>query len=350
MSERSVGRDRHPAQHHRRRPATCDAPRVLIPVDLDDAVIEIGGHPVSLTNLRKPFWQEPLITKGRLLQHYADIAPYLIPHLRDRAMVMKRYPNGAAGEFFFMKRKPPNTPPWIDVCSIEHSSGSVIDFPVVQDVASLLWIVNLGCIDLNQWYARCDDVDRPDSLHFDLDPFEGATFGQVCETALIVREALRALDMPAYAKTTGSRGIHVYVPIERGPTQKQVWTVARQFALAMASYAPALITAEYRIARRPKGRVLVDYNQNAWGRTLASVYSVRPRPRAPVSTPVKWEEIERGLQIEDFRLDNILKRVRKLGDLWQPMLASDGRVPLVAMIGGDAAPTPRRRRSAVALH
>lgn len=274
---------------------------------------------VSLTNLSKPFWTDPVITKGDLIRFYADVSPYLLPHLKDRAMVMKRYPNGAAGDFFFMKRAPSPRPPWIEICSIPHDSGKVIDFPVIQDLASLLWVVNLGCIDLNQWYARRDDVDRPDYVHFDLDPVKGATFENVLETALVVRDALAALEMPSLAKTTGSKGVHVYVPIVRGPTQKQVWTFAKALAHNLAERSPKLITAEYRIAKRPPGRVLVDYNQNAWGRTLASVYSVRPRPRGPVSTPVTWKEVERGVAIDDFRMDNVPARLAKVGDLWAPL-------------------------------
>jgi bifunctional non-homologous end joining protein LigD len=243
-------------------------------------------------------------------------------------MVMKRYPNGAAGDYFFMKRAPSPRPPWIETCAIEHGSGSVIDFPIVQDLLSLLWVVNLGCIDLNPWYARRDDVDRPDSLHFDLDPVPGATFATVREAALVLREALDGLGMPSYPKTTGSKGIHVYVPIVRGPTQKTVWEIAKTMAQALAQARPALLTAEYRIARRPKGRVLVDYNQNAWGRTLASVYSVRPQPRATVSMPVTWDEIEAGVEIGDFRLDNAPARIAEMGDLWKPLAAARGRFPL----------------------
>jgi bifunctional non-homologous end joining protein LigD len=256
------------------------------------------------------------------------VAPYLLPHLRDRAMVMKRYPNGAAGDFFFMKRAPSPRPDWIETCAIRHASGNVIDFPIVQDLLSLLWVVNLGCIDLNQWYARCDDVDRPDYLHFDLDPVPGAGFERVRETALLLREALDGIGMPSYPKTTGSRGIHVYVPIVRGPVQKTVWGVAKALAQALARARPKLVTAEYRIAKRPAGRVLVDYNQNAWGRTLASVYSVRPRPNATVSTPVTWEEVARGVRTEDFRLDTVPARLAKKGDLFAPLLARTGRFRL----------------------
>jgi bifunctional non-homologous end joining protein LigD len=148
-------------------------------------------------------------------------------------------------------------------------------------------------------------------------------FERVLEVALILRDALEHLDMPSYAKTTGSRGLHLYIPIVRGPTQKQVWTFAKAFAQAMAKQAPAIITAEYKIAKRPQGRVLVDYNQNAWGRTLSSLYSVRPKPQAPVSMPVKWKEIEKGITIEQFTLKNARQRIKKLGDLWMPLLPNE---------------------------
>jgi bifunctional non-homologous end joining protein LigD len=256
------------------------------------------------------------------------VAGALLPHLKERAVVMKRYPHGAAGEFFFMKRAPAYRPKWLRVCSIEHASGNVIDFPVIEDAASLLWVVNLGCIDLNQWYAKCDDVDRPDYLHFDLDPVPEAGFDKVLETARYVRDALEALKIRSFAKTTGSRGIHIYVPIVRGPVQKQVWAFAKEFAKALEARHAGLITAEYRVARRPAGRVLVDYNQNAWGRTLASVYSVRPKPLATVSAPVTWDEIDRGIRIEDFRIDNVPERVRDVGDLWKPLLRTQGRLRL----------------------
>jgi bifunctional non-homologous end joining protein LigD len=325
-------RDRHPAARKGAAPggpATGGVDRggVRIPRE-GDVEVAVDGRTVKLTNLAKVFWPELGLTKADLIQYYADVSAALLPHLKDRAMVMKRYPHGAAGEFFFMKRVPNPHPEWLELCSIEHASGNVIDFPMIQDLAALLWVVNLGCIDLNQWYARCDDVDRPDYLHFDLDPVPDAGMSQISETALMLRESLESLEMPCYAKTTGSKGIHVYVPIERGPTQKQVWTFAKEFARAMETRNPKLVTAVYVVAKRPKERVLVDYNQNAWGRTLASIYSVRPKPRATVSTPVTWEEIEKGVSIEDFRVDNVPARVAKLGDLWKPVLEAKGRFRL----------------------
>ena len=303
-------------------------PKPAIPSEGASATLAFGERRVSLTNLNKLFWPDEGITKRDLLRYYLAIAPYLLPHLRDRAMVMKRYPHGISGKFFFMKRAPAPRPEWIEVCAIEHGSGSVIDFPIINDEAALLWVINLGCIDLNPWYARCDDVGRPDFLHFDLDPVPDAGFEQVCRTALALRAALDKLRMPCYAKTTGSKGIHVYVPIMRGPLQKEVWTFAKAIAIELESRHPDIITAEYRKVKRPYGRVLVDYNQNAWGRTLASIYSVRPRPRAPVSTPVSWEEIEAGVRIDDFVIGNVPARVRAAGDLWKPVLAKRGRFDL----------------------
>ena len=178
----------------------------LIPHDAESAEVRVGRKTVKLTNLQKPFWPSLGLTKGDLLRYYADISPALLPHLRSRAMVMKRYPNGADGPFFFMKRTPSPRPEWLQTCSITHAAAGVIDFPMIQDLAALLWVVNLGCIDLNPWYSRCDDVHRPDYLHFDLDPGPGVPFSRVLEAALLVREALEALDLPVYAKTSGASG------------------------------------------------------------------------------------------------------------------------------------------------
>ena len=312
------------------------AARVEIPLE-KDAVITIGDKSVKLTNLDKPFWPDLGITKRDLLQYYADVSEWLVPHICGRAMVMKRYPGGAYGDFFFQKRAPSPRPEWIPICSIKHSSGNIVDFPVINDLPSLLWVVNLGCIDLNQWYAKCDDVDRPDYMHFDLDPVPDAGFECVLETALLVKEALDGLKIKSYPKTTGSKGIHIYVPIVRGPLQKEVWTFAKELARLLASRNPKLITAEYKVAKRPKDHVLVDYNQNAWGRTLASVYSPRPKPHATVSTPVTWEEIQGGIKLEDFRLDNVPSRLRKIGDLYRPLLLKTGRFKLEKLLKGNAA-------------
>ncbi len=312
------------------------AREVAIPADANGATISVDGRRLALTNLDKVFWPDIGLTKRDLLQYYAAVAKPLLPHLRGRAMVMKRYPNGASGDFFFMKRTPSPHPEWLRTCRIEHRSGNVIDFPIVDDLAALLWIVNLGCIDLNQWYATCDDINRPDYLHFDLDPGT-ASFEHVREAAMLVHDGLATFGMPSYAKTSGSKGIHVYVPIVRGPLQKEVWGFAKTFAQAMAKHDPMLMTAEYRKEKRPPGRVLVDYNQNRWGSTLASVYSVRPTPLATVSAPVTWDEVERGIGIEDFTLRNMGRRLKEAGDLWAPLAKARGRFDLTELVGSRSA-------------
>ena len=176
---------------------------VRVPLDQDTDAFEADGKVIHLTNLRKIFWPDLGITKRDLLEYYIGIAPVLLPHLTDRAMVMKRYPNGIAGDFFFMKRAPSPRPEWIETCAIEHASGNIIDFPIIADLAALVWVINLGCIDLNPWYARCDDVDRPDYLHFDLDPVKDASWSQMLEAAALVHEALTGLGMPALIKIKG---------------------------------------------------------------------------------------------------------------------------------------------------
>jgi bifunctional non-homologous end joining protein LigD len=306
--------------------------RLIIPRDQDNVILPVEGKDVRLTNLRKIFWPQLGLTKGDLLRYYAEVADVLLPHIRNRAMVMKRYPHGASGDFFFMKRAPSPRPQWIEICRIDHGSGNIIDFPMIQDRAALMWVINLGCIDLNQWYATCDDTDRPDYLHFDLDPGVDTSFDRVLEAALVVHEALDTLEMPSVVKTTGSRGLHVYVAIKRGPDQKQVWTFAKALAQELASRNAALLTAEYRVSNRPRGRVLVDYNQNRWGSTLASIYSVRPRPEATVSTPVTWKEVGRGIRMEDFTVANVPARTAKLGDLWKPLLQARGRFNLATYV------------------
>ena len=259
---------------------------------------------------------------------------------------MKRYPDGADGEPFFMKRAPSPRPAWIETCAITHGSGNVIDFPMVQDLASLLWVVNLGCIDLNPWYARCDDVDRPDYLHFDLDPVPEATYEGVVETA---RSCAPRCEASACRRSSRPPARAACTSTSRscaGRRRRRSGRFAKRFAFDLAALRPDLITAEYRIAKRPAGRVLVDYNQNAWGRTLASAYSPRPRPLATVSAPITWDELEAGARIDDFDLRNMPARIAAVGDLWAPLLAPRGRfdlAPLLAPADSLSALQPARR-------
>ena len=300
----------------------------VIPSDVDDAAVEVDGRRVSLTNLRKVYFPKLGLTKGDLMRYYLSVSDALLPHISDRPMVMKRYPHGVTGDFFYMKRTPSPRPPWIRTCTIEHRSGNVIDFAVIDDRASLLWMINLGCIDLNPWYSLCDDPDRPLYLHFDLDPTPETPFSVVREGALIVGDVLRGLGMMPFVKTTGSKGVHIYVAIGRGRTSHEVWEIAKEIGHQIARAHPDVLTAEYRIAKRPKRHVLVDYNQNAWGKTLASIYSVRANEAATVSTPLEWSELEGGCDVSDFTIFNVPERVARLGDLWKPLLSSRGRFDL----------------------
>jgi bifunctional non-homologous end joining protein LigD len=315
----------------RRRAVPAGRPGA-IPRDRESLVVRQGSRAATLTHLGKPFWPALGLTKADLLRYYLAVAPALLPHLRDRPMVMKRYPDGAGQPFFFMKRAPRPRPPWLATCRVDHGRSGVIDFPLIQDSLALVWVVNLGCIDLNPWYARCDDLDRPDFLHFDLDPTPATALARIAEAALETRRLLAELAMPVHVKTSGSRGLHLYVPIVRGPTQREVWALAKALALELARRRPDLVSVGYRVARRPPDRVVVDYNQNAWGRTLASVYSVRPTARATVSTPVTWTELERGLELEAFRIDTVPARIRARGDLWKPLL-EPRRYDLAPLVG-----------------
>lgn len=302
--------------------------QLVLPTDDDEVELAFGRKHLRLTNLRKQEWPDAGIAKRDLLQYYIDISPALLPHLKARGVAMKRYANGASQDFFFMKQAPASHPSWLATCLIEHPGGGPMNYPMIQDLPSLLWAVNMGCIDLSPWQARCDDLLRPDCLQFDLDPPPGAGIDAACEAALLAREALAERGMPSYAKTAGSRGIHIATPIRRGPLQKTLWEAARGIARELAARRPGLITAECRPAKRPANRVLVDYSPNAWGRALASAYSVRPRPHATVSAPVTWDEVRRGFRTEEFRLDNMPERVSAMGDLWKPMTMAGKRVKL----------------------
>lgn len=302
----------------------------LIPAGVENATITVGNKKVALTNLNKIFWPKLKLRKRDLIEYYAAISPFLLPHLRDRAIVMKRYPNGIEGEFFFMKRTPAARPEWIKTCAIHHGH-SIIDFPLAADLPSLLWLINLGCIDLNQWYGTCTTPDQPDYLHFDLDP-EDAPFSLVREAALILNDALTQMGMTVYPKTSGGRGMHLYIAIKHGPEQHEVWSVAKAIAHELARAHRDVLTAEYKKAKRPRGRIHVDYNQNRGGATLASIYSVRPNEFAGVSMPVTWDEVARGIELQDFTIFNAVARVKKTGDLWKPLTQQRGRFDLGPLI------------------
>lgn len=305
---------------------------VEIPTDVPSCTVKCGNKKVTLTNLQKVFWPALGKTKRDLLAYYSEMAPLLLPHLKDRPIVMKRYPDGIAGELILMKHVPAYKPDWLDVCRIEYRPGRIIDFPLIDDEAGLLWVVNLGCIDLNPWYGRCDRTEHPDYLNFDLDPVPPAGLDEVRQAALRVKAYLDKRGAESCPKISGSRGMHIVVPIYRKEEQKVVREVAKRIANDLAKQYPEEITTEPRITRRPPGRVLVDYNRNAWGSTLASVYSVRPLPEATVSAPMRWREVKAGFSVTDFTMDSMPRRVKKIGDLAAPLLRKRQRCPLGSLV------------------
>jgi bifunctional non-homologous end joining protein LigD len=291
-----------------------------------------GGRELRFSNLDKPFWPELGITKGDLIAYYRDVAEVLVPHLRGRPFTMKRYPDGWRGKFFFQKQAPSHMPDWIprtsQPASTREGEKKVIDYAVVDDDLALMWMANMGCIDLHAWSSRIDKPDRPDWVMFDLDPSEGATFDDVVEVARLVKDTLDLLELESCAKTSGSRGIHVLVPVSRRHSFAQAREFASIVGNALARAHPGLVTTEWSKAKR-KG-VLVDANQNRPGATNAMVYSVRPRADAPVSTPLRWEEVKPGLDPIGFTMEAVLDRVAKLGDVFEPVLG--GKQSLTAAL------------------
>jgi len=285
-----------------------------------------GKRVLKLSNLDKPFWPEEGITKGDLLTYYRDIAPVLVPHLRDRPFTMKRYPDGAFGKFFFQKDAPSHMPDWIPTRHFEVSTRDSprtrreIDFALVNDELALLWVVNMGCIDLNTWYSRVDKPSRPDWVLFDLDPSPDVGFAETIEVALLVKQVLELVGLVSFPKTSGSEGIHILVPLERRHTYEETREFSEIVAGAIARAHPRLATTQWSKAKR-RG-VLIDSNQNGEGKTIASVYSVRPKPGAPVSTPLRWAEVNASLDPAAFTMDAVLERVARDGDLFEGVLTT----------------------------
>ena len=316
-SYQGLREDKRPEEVRRELPGAAAAQPV-------PDVIRKGRHVLRPSNLDKLFWPDEGITKGDLLAYYRDVAPAVVPHLRDRPFTLKRYPDGWQGNHFFQKDAPPGMPEWIPTVEIEVSTREKprrrrkIKAPLANDELVLLWMVNMGCIDLNTWYSRVDKPDRPDFVLFDLDPSPDVGFRETVQVALLVREALDAIGLESFVKTSGADGIHVLVPIERRHTYEDTRRFAEIVAGALATTHRGLVTTEWAKAKR-RG-VLIDANQNGEGKTIASVYSVRPKAGAPVSTPLRWDEVDESLDPARFTMDVVRKRIEEQGDLFEGVL------------------------------
>jgi len=274
---------------------------------------------VKFSNLDKVFWPDEGITKGDLIEYYRAVASAIVPHLRDRPFTMRRYPDGAFGKAFFQKNAPSHMPEWIPRFHTDQ-----FDAPVVNNDDALLWMVNMGCIDMNTWYSRIDKPDRPDFVLFDLDPSPDVGFTETVQVALLVKAALDPLGLASFPKTSSADGMHVLVPIERRYTYDDTREFSEIVAGAIARTHRGLATTEWTKSKR-RG-VLIDSNQNGEGKTIASAYSVRPRAGAPVSTPLRWDEVKDGLDPSAFTMDVVLERVREQGDLFAGVLTTKQRL------------------------
>ena len=314
------GHLRAPSYQGLRDDKTPDEVRQELPVENE---IRRGKRLLKLSNLDKPFWPDEGITKGDLIAYYREIAPVLVPHLKDRPFTMKRYPDGAFGKFFFQKDAPTHMPEWIArkafrATSRESRQKRMISYPLVNDELALLWMVNMGCIDMNVWYSRVDKPERPDFVLFDLDPSPDVGFKETVQVALLIKEVLDALELEGFPKTSGSDGIHVLVPVARRYTYADTREFAEIVARTLASTHRGLVTTEW--SKQKRRGVLIDANQNGEGKTIASVYSVRPREGAPVSAPLRWDEVTEDLDPRYFTMEVALGRVGSLGDLYAPVL------------------------------
>ena len=278
---------------------------------------------VKLSSADRELFPREGITKGDLFDYYGEVAPAILPHLRNRPFTMKRWREGIGGDTFFQKQAPKGMPSWIPTRQFRtwpREGGSrLVDFPLVNDRDALLWMVQMHCVDMNAWYSRVDKPDRPDFVLFDLDPpDEEGGFAMAIEVAHLIRALLDELGLPGYVKTSGADGIHVVAPITRRSTFEDTYEFAELASRLLEARHPGLVTTEW-LKRKRRG-VLVDHRQNGHGKTIASVYSVRPKPGAPVSTPLRWEELTDGVRPRDFTMARALERVAEHGDLFAPVL------------------------------
>jgi bifunctional non-homologous end joining protein LigD len=274
-----------------------------------------------------------------VIDHYLRVSGALVPHLAGRPLILKRYPNGIEEDFFFQHNLPDGAPEWLGRARLSRSGRSedkTSAYVVVDDPLALVWVVNLGCIDMNPWQSRADAPDEPTQVLFDLDPADGVPFAAVAETALLVRDELERVGLRGYPRTSGASGMHIFVPLAPGHAFEAARLFAGVVGERLRRARPDLVTTETRVADRGP-RVYLDANQNGRGRSIASVYSIRPRPGAPVATPLGWEEVGASLDPLAFPPEVVARRVAERGDLFAPALSDlQELAPAVARLDGGA--------------
>ena len=321
------GRLRHSAAGSQVLTDRAEIEQELFEGKSENVSIEIDGHPLRLSNLNKVYFPESGYTKRDLFAYYYRIGPNILPFLKNRPAVLRRYPDGITGDAFFQKDAGEHVPDWMETAMVpsEEKRGEIPYF-LANDLASLLYLTNLGCIDHNVWSSCRDDLDHPDYVFFDLDPSEGTEFAVVVDIAEAVLEELTGLKMKTFLKTSGATGFHLYVPLEREYTFEQVRTFAEIVGRLVAAKMPKQVTHQRIIAKRPPGTVMIDAFQNAYGRPLAAAYAVRAFPKAPVSAPVTPRELRKSLQPDRLNIKSILGRIQKQGDLWADFWKSRQRL------------------------
>lgn len=283
--------------------------------------VTLDKHKVKLTNQDKIYFPEDDISKGDVIEYYQSVARYILPHLKNRPLSLNRFPNGIEEQGFYQKDASDNTPEWVKTTQVySESNDKYIDYIYCNDKATLAYLNNLGCIDLNPWNSSLPDLEHPDYLVLDLDPSKKNTFDDVIETALQVNEVLKSIKVKGYCKTSGSTGIHIYIPMGGNYEFDQVKDFAHIVMKQVNEKLPKITTLERSLQKRDDKKIYLDYLQNRTGQTLASAYSLRPKPGASVSMPIAWEELKPGLKPTDFNIHNALDRIKEKGDLFKPVL------------------------------
>ncbi len=290
----------------------------FLPADKKEVSATLDAHELKFTNLDKVYFPEDGFTKRDLLNYYYAVSPLLLPHLKDRPLSLKRYPNGIHGDFFFQKNTPDNYPGWLKTETIGEA-GKKIRYVLAEDRASLMYLTNLGCIDQNPAMSRVGSLENPDFILIDLDPHQ-CPFTKIVEAALLVKNKLDAMGLTGYPKTTGGDGLHIYVPIEPIYTFEQARSFAEVIARLLAAERPNLFTTPRSVEKREKDRVYFDYMQLAGFKTISAPYVVRAHPGAPVATPLAWDEVRPGLEPGQFTLGNAMERFSRVGDLFEGVL------------------------------
>jgi bifunctional non-homologous end joining protein LigD len=285
-----------------------------------DREIKVGSHTIRLTNQQKIYWPDEKITKGDMINYYNTISRFILPYLKDRPESLKRNPNGIVDEGFFHKDAGDEAPSWVTTKKIySESVNKDIDYIICNDKATLLYMNNLGCIELNPWNSRISKPEYPDYLVIDIDPSEENSFDQVIEVALTLKEILQKAGANGYCKTSGASGLHVFIPLGARYTYEEVREFAKILATITQQQLQEFTTIERALNKR-NGRIYIDYLQNKKGQTLASVYCLRPRPGATASTPLDWKEVKKGLTPDRFNIRSLPSRLEKIGDIFRPVL------------------------------